>query len=207
MLTAAGRLASPVFLGVLPLLVLVLAVYSEYASGDVAVDFHNVFYPAAQNVADGVSPYVEVADRGAAYVYTPFLAFLFVPLTVLPIGAAEVLASLALVACFVATPYVVGIRDWRVVGVMLLWASFVSGLQTANVTFLLGLLCALAWRWRDRRLAPGLAIGLAIGLKLFLWPLAVWLLATRRLASFFAATAVRRSPLRSCCSSRRPTNS
>ena len=182
------RIAPPVFLGALPLFMLVLVVYGEYASNDVAIDFHNVFYPAAQDVLDGVSPYVEAADPLTAYVYTPLLAFLVTPFTVLPLAVAEVVASLILMACFVSTPYVIGVRDWRVVGAMLLWPPFVSGLQTANVTFLLCFLCALTWRWRDRRLRPGFAIGMAIALKLVLWPVAVWLLVSRRLASFFAAS-------------------
>ena len=200
-LSATGRLAAPVFLGALPLAVLVLVVYRQYATGFVAVDFHNVYYPAAHNIIDGLSPYAEAPNRWVAYVpYTPVVAILVVPLTVLPVGVAQVIASLALLACFVATPYVLGVSDWRVVGVMLLWASFVSGLQTANVTFLLGLLCAFAWRWRHRRMAPGIVVGLAIGLKLFLWPMALWLLATRRLAasltaSFIAGVSVMLIPL------------
>lgn len=178
------------FLGVLPLLLLAAVFYAEYASNEVAVDFQYVFYPAAENVLDGLSPYVEAADPRTAYVYTPIVAFLVTPFTVFPLGVAQLIASLALIACYVATPYVLGIRDWRVAGAMLLWAPFVSGLQTANVSLLLCLLCALAWRWRDRRLLAGLAIGLAIALKLFLWPLAVWLLATRRYAPFCMAAAM-----------------
>lgn len=180
------------FLGVLPLALLAALFYAQYGSNEavVAVDFHNVFYPAAENVLEGISPYVEVTDPRTAYVYTPLLAFLVTPFTVLPLGVAEVVAALLLLACFVATPYVVGVRDWRVVGALLLWPPFVSGLQTANVTFLLCLLCAFAWRWRDRSVLPGIAIGMAVALKMFLWPLAVWLLVTRRLASFAMATLV-----------------
>ena len=44
--------------GILPLLLLFLTVYAEYAADEVAVDFHDVYYPAAQNVLDGVSPFV-----------------------------------------------------------------------------------------------------------------------------------------------------
>src|SRR5262249_35670501 len=39
---------------------------------------------------------------------------------------------------------------------------------------------------RDRRLAPGVMVGLAVAIKLFLWPLGIWLLARRQ----FAATAI-----------------
>ncbi len=189
-LLSPRRLLLVVSFGLLPLLLLFLTVYSEYASHDVAIDFHDVYYPAAQNVLDGVSPYVDEVDPRMRFVYTPFVAFLVAPFTVFPVSVAEVLFSLLLVGCYVATPYVMGIRDWRVAGVVLLWAPFVSSLQTANVTLLLAFLCGLAWRWRDRRILAGVSIGLAIGLKLFLWPLAVWLIATRRFVSLLVASAI-----------------
>jgi hypothetical protein len=177
------------FLGLLPLLLLGLVVAAEIAGDKVAVDFSKAFYPAAKDVLHGVSPYTEAGiGRGAAYVYTPVTAFLVAPLTALPLGVAQALVSVALVACFVLTPIVLGVRDWRVIGAMLLWAPFVSGLQTGNLTFLLGLLAALAWRYRERRFVPGLLIGLAIALKPLMWPLVVWLVATRRFASAAVAS-------------------
>jgi hypothetical protein len=189
---AFRRVAPPAFLAVLPLCLLALVVAAEYAGDKVAVDFSKAFYPAAVDVLHGNSPYPGDVGigRGAAYVYTPVTAFLFSPFTAVPLGVAQGIVSIALIACFVFTPWVAGVRDWRVVGAMLLWAPFVSGLQTANLTFLLGFLAALAWRFRDRRLAPGLLIGLAIALKPLLWPLAVWLLATRRYASAAVAAAM-----------------
>jgi alpha-1,2-mannosyltransferase len=48
---------------------------------------------------------------------------------------------------------------------------------------------AAAWRWRDRVLEPAAAVAVAIVLKLFLWPLAVWLAVTRRLRAAVAAVA------------------
>jgi hypothetical protein len=50
------------------------------------------------------------------------------------------------------------------------------------------LLVALMWRFRDRAAASGAAAGGAVVLKLFLWPLAFWLVLTRRLRA--AAVAV-----------------
>jgi hypothetical protein len=44
----------------------------------------------------------------------------------------------------------------------------------------LALLVALAWRYRDRAVVTSAVIGGAIVLKLFVWPLVVWLAATRR---------------------------
>jgi hypothetical protein len=48
------------------------------------------------------------------------------------------------------------------------------------VTPLLMLLAACAWRYRNQPLKVGAAVGGAIVLKLFLWPLVLWLLVTRR---------------------------
>jgi hypothetical protein len=41
-------------------------------------------------------------------------------------------------------------------------------------------LVALAWKYRDRPAVAGLIAAVAISLKPFMWPLALWLLATRR---------------------------
>jgi hypothetical protein len=63
-----------------------------------------------------------------------------------------------------------------------------SAVGLGTVAPLLLLAVAAAWRWRDRALRPAAAIGAAVALKLFLWPLGVWLALTRRLRPA-AATA------------------
>ena len=83
---------------------------------------------------------------------------------------------------------VVGVRDWRVYGVFALWPSVIGEIRTSHLTPVLCLLAALAWRYRDRTFAPGIAIGLAGAIKFFLWPLGVWLAAIGRRTA--AATAV-----------------
>ena len=52
-----------------------------------------------------------------------------------------------------------------------------------NLTLLLLLPLALAWRYRDRPVAAGVAVGVGVAAKLFVWPLIVWLLITRRFAA------------------------
>jgi hypothetical protein len=49
-------------------------------------------------------------------------------------------------------------------------------------------LCALGWRYRDRTVA-GVPLALAAAAKLFLWPVLLWLLLTRRFRAFAAAVA------------------
>jgi hypothetical protein len=56
----------------------------------------------------------------------------------------------------------------------------VHGLFYGNLTIVLVLLVALAWRYRDRAWIAGVALGAAVAAKLFVWPLVVWLLLTRR---------------------------
>src|SRR5919204_4125708 len=48
----------------------------------------------------------------------------------------------------------------------------------------------LGWRYRDRRGVAALAFGAVVVAKLFLWPLAVWLMATRRVSTAVAAAVV-----------------
>ncbi len=73
-----------------------------------------------------------------------------------------------------------GVRDWRVYGVTLLWPPVMSGWQTANVSLLLAFGIAIAWRYRDRPVTSGVTIGIIVAIKLFLWPLLGWLVLTRR---------------------------
>jgi hypothetical protein len=49
---------------------------------------------------------------------------------------------------------------------------------TLNAFLFLGL--CLAWRWRDRAAPVGAVVGVLVTLKLLCWPLALWLLMTRR---------------------------
>ena len=53
-------------------------------------------------------------------------------------------------------------------------------MRVSHLTPVIALLLAAAWRWRDARGAPGALVGLAVSVKFFVWPLAVWLVATRR---------------------------
>ena len=58
-----------------------------------------------------------------------------------------------------------------------------GAIQTANVTIILALGAALAWRFRDRLALCSLSTGATVAMKLILWPLLVWLVATRRVAA------------------------
>ena len=70
--------------------------------------------------------------------------------------------------------------DWRCYTVALASAPVLEGIFWGNLSLLILVPVALAWRYRDRAWIGGLAVGAAVAAKLFVWPLIVWLLLTRR---------------------------
>jgi hypothetical protein len=79
------------------------------------------------------------------------------------------------------------LRDWRCYALATVYLCTRSAVDLGTIEPLLLLTVAAAWRWRDRLLPGAVAVGSAIALKLFLWPLAVWLALTRRLGTAAAA--------------------
>ena len=63
-------------------------------------------------------------------------------------------------------------------------------MRVSHLTPVIMLLVAAAWRWRDTRGAPGVLVGLAVAIKFFVWPVGLWLAATRRVADAALAAAV-----------------
>jgi alpha-1,2-mannosyltransferase len=188
-----ARLASIVFLGVLPVLALGVLFASTVQDDAVAFDFRP-FYRAAGAVLHGVSPYPSPSDpltaESGAYVYPPPAAVLALPLRVLPEEAAGLVMMALLAIAALGTLFILGVRDWRCYGVLLLWPPVLSAIQTGNLTLLLGLCAALAWRYRDRALIGAAAVGVTLAAKFFLWPLVVWLAATRRFAGGVLACVI-----------------
>jgi len=174
-------IAGVTLFAIVPLAVVLAHIADVIITDSVPYDFR-VYYDAADVFLDGGSPYVSLAETLAVggYVYPPFTALVVAPLTVLDIQVAGVLVLGLLILATLAIPYVLGVRDWRCFGLLLLWPPVIQGLQTGNATIVMALLAALAWRFRDRAALAGLALGTAFAVKLMLWPLAVWLAATRR---------------------------
>ena len=73
------------------------------------------------------------------------------------------------------------LRDWRCYALSFVFLFTRSSIDLGTIEPLLLLVVAAAWHWRDRVRESVEAVALAIVLKLFLWPLAVWLALTRRL--------------------------
>jgi glycosyl transferase family 87 len=180
-------------LAVLPIVLLVGAARSWAHAHTLAYDFDRAYAPAAHLVLHGSSPYGP-ATRAAlssqtAFVYPPVGAFLAAPFAALPSHAADVLVTVLAALALPAILALVGVRDWRCLGASLLWMPTISAIHLGTVTVVLALGVALAWRWRDRAVRVGLVLGFVVALKLFLWPLLVWLAITRRYRAAAIAAA------------------
>jgi hypothetical protein len=186
------QIATVVFLGVFPALAVAALFASALDSDSVATDFGQ-FYRAAEIMLRGESPYSPAGEAltewGGPYPYPPLPALLAIPLTPLALQTAGLLVMAVLVVVALAIPWVLGVRDWRCYGLLLLWPAVISAIQTGNITLWLGLACAIAWRLRDRLFPVAIAIGLTLAAKLFLWPAVIWLAATRRYLSAVLACA------------------
>jgi alpha-1,2-mannosyltransferase len=161
-------------------------VLDAIADGRVTPDFSLTYYRAAEALlaGDRIYPTGEVVAHGdyvIDYLSPPLTAIAVVPFTLLSTAAAELVFASFLVLAFVATLVVLGVRDWRCYGLAFLWPPVLDAIQTENVTIFLGLAAALVWRFRDRPLASGASLGVSLALKIVLWPLGLWLAATRRL--------------------------
>jgi hypothetical protein len=190
-LIAAARKLIPLALwGLAPALLTVLALVTVLAGRSHvhgAGDFRYAFWPAGDHVLHGVSPYAApgsaLITRSIAFVYPAVAAVLFAPLALIPVGLGGLVFMALNIAAGLGTLRVLGVRDWRLYGLALLTPAVLSGWLLGNVTLLLGLGLAVAWRYRERPLVSGALIALLISVKLFLWPLGLWLLATRRFMS------------------------
>ena len=156
----------------------------------------DVFLDAGDDVLAGRSPYVEPdaieETPGSPYVYPPVLALAVTPLSALPERVADdvpgIFFSLLLVFAIVGALLLLDVRDWRCYPVTLLYPVNVEAVEYGALGPVLLLLVAVAWRYRDRTgPAAGSTAG-AVVLKLFLWPLVIWLAVTRRVRA--ATTAV-----------------
>jgi len=144
-----------------------------------------IFRAASTAVIHGHSPYAAPNAHALGgfdtFVYPPAAAYLFAPFAVVPYTAAKV-AILALgVASVLAALRLLDVRDWRCYGIAAASAPVVNSLALGAFSSFLVFGTALVWRLRDRPVPGGLAAAVTATVKLFLWPLGLWLIATRRL--------------------------
>jgi hypothetical protein len=159
-------------------------------------DFGYVFLPAGDAVLSGESPYMDPDDFTgpgvAPYAYPPVLAFLIAPVSALPEQVSRfflpgVIFSLLLVLAIAGGLFLLGVHDWRCYPIAFLYPPTLEAIEYGAIGPVLLLLIGLAWHFRDRPWAAGGATGGAVVLKLFLWPLVLWLAMTRRVRSALVA--------------------
>jgi Glycosyltransferase family 87 len=152
---------------------------SQHALGD---DFTTSVWNSGRAVLDGRSPlrHYSVDGHDGGSVYPPVANVVTLPFALPPYQVARAAWLLCLLGAVVASLWVCGVRDWRCYLAAGASPPVIAGIAYGNVSILLVLVLALTWRWRDRAWLVGPLLGLAIAMKLFLWPLAVWLAITRR---------------------------
>jgi hypothetical protein len=147
-------------------------------------DFRYSYLRAAQLVLDGGSPYPPLDDAvlgsGTEYVYPPQLAVALAPLAALPSDFVVWVAFAGALGALVGALLLLGVRDVRCYASVLVWGSTSNALEMTNLSAFLALALALAWRFRATVWPLATILGLTISVKLFLWPLALWAVATKR---------------------------
>jgi glycosyl transferase family 87 len=169
--------------GLAPIAVIATMFVVGLDSRPLSHDFHFELYPEAKELLAGRNPFPGDDFDPASppnLIWPPVAAYLVAPLTLFPRDTADLLMACLGLLCFAASLRVVGVRDWRVYGAFALWPQVAGEMRLSHLTPQLCLLSALAWRSRRRLIVPGALVGFAVALKLFVWPLFVWLLAIRR---------------------------
>lgn len=156
-----------------------------------AIDFHGQFWPAGRRVLDGLSPYdirwMDI-ERDVAFPYNAVAALLFVPFALVPLWLAKIVFVAACIASVPLALRLLGIRDWRIYAITLIWVPVLTGAMYANISLPLVFGVALMWHQRHRPLVTGLLLALLVSVKLFVWPLALWLLACRHYSALAYAS-------------------
>ena len=195
LLAALRQVGSLVVFAVLPVLVAGTVFATSWSGSNFLYDFHGDLYNAGTAILHGHNPYraayiarlAAQARAGghpttalAVPVYPAPALLLTTPLAWLSLHAAGALFSALGLAALGGGLWLLGVRDWRCYGVALLSWPVVHSLRLGQVNELLVLGTAIAWRLRDRKWPPALALAAVVALKLLLWPLGVWLAITGR---------------------------
>jgi len=153
-----------------------------------------VFYDASSRYLAGESPYpahtlAALADK-QQFVYPAPMAALMVPFAVLPYGLALGIWLTVSVAAFALTLRLLGVRDWRCFGALFLLLPVQYSVRLGTLMPILMLLLAVLWRYRERRVGAAVVAAILAVSKLFLFPLLIWLVVTRRFRTAAIACAV-----------------
>jgi hypothetical protein len=145
-------------------------------------------------VLHGVSPYSppdpQLLARNDRFVYPAVDAYVFAPFAALPHAVAVELFLLLSCLAVAGGLWLLGVRDRRCVTAALASAPVFISFAAGTLGPLLFLGAAAAWRYRDRTLVSAVVVGLTASAKVFLWPLVIWLVATRRWRAAVGAVGV-----------------
>ncbi|OAA20022.1 Protein of unknown function (DUF2029) [Frankia sp. EI5c] len=141
----------------------------------------DVFLRAGAAVGDGQDPYPPPGTpevySGFAFVYPYLMSLPFVPLSALP-GADTVFIALSVAALFAACR--LARAGWWTSALVLGASCTITGLQMGTLNALLFLGLVALWRLRDTPVGAGAVAALLVYSKLFLLPVVLWLVLTRR---------------------------
>jgi hypothetical protein len=172
---------------------LLVTLFAAIGSDRLGGDFRT-YLATAESLREGQSPYPSsdspLVDEGRAYVYPPQLAIALVPLTSLSVDVASALGFLAALGALLGALAVLGIRDMRCYAALLVSAPAWNALEMANFSAVLALGLALTWRFRSTLWPLATVLGLTVAAKLFVWPVLVWTVATRRVRAAALAVTV-----------------
>jgi hypothetical protein len=183
-LAAARRGSELVMFGLIPVVFTGLFVL-EFALGFHTFDFHT-FWHSGRDLLHGRSPYPDsmplVAHQKTfrPFVYPAPAAVLIAPFALLPYAVADVVWWVIGVASIALALRLLGVRDWRCYGAAFASLPVFAALGNGSVSALLVLGTAALWRYRSRVWIAAAVLAGLVAAKLFLWPLGVWLLVTRR---------------------------
>lgn len=155
-----------------------------------------IFLQAGDDVLAGRNPYPSPdaplggPSSSEPYVYPPVFALAITPLAAIRVTVAAMLFNVFLLACVVGALLLLGVRDWRCHAIAILNTFTRQAIEYGAVGPLLLLFVALCWRYRDRAWIAAAAAAAATVLKLFLWPLVLWLAVTSRMRAAVLTVAV-----------------
>ena len=157
---------------------------------DLFLDFRANVWEPGRAILAGESPLRDYSDpESLGSVYPPAANLLTLPFALPPYKVAAILWLGALVLSVLIALRLCGVRDWRCVALALASPPVINGIVYGNVSLVVVLVLAGAWVWRDRPLRGGAMVGLLIATRVFLWPLAIWLLFTGRRRAAASAVA------------------
>ena len=167
--------------------------YIWYFKSRVSQSDFLVFYRAADAVLSNHTPYPPLSSAtvysGSSFVYPYVIAWFFTPFTLLDRQGAELAFVAVSLVSMVAALWFLGVRSLPLLLLFLFASTSIVAWQigTLNPLFMAGV--AIGWRYREKAIALGLSVALVAFAKLFLIPLLLWLLISKRYRAL-AASAI-----------------